>query len=261
MGVRGRFIDANILMATRIPYVLTVSGSDSSGCAGLQADNRAIHAVGAMPLNVVTASTLQTPAGVLELGLADPAVVAKHLRSLLEAYPVKAIKIGMLGSASLVEVLAQVLADFPDPFVVLDPVIRSSSGHDLLDSLGVATLNAQLMPHVDLVTPNLAEQIDILPGEHSSVLIKGGHAEGPICTDVLILPDGSSQEFSSERVDTLNLRGTGCVLSAAIAAYIAKGKTLEEAVRAGKRLLQRALECGVENVFHGGGPSFIEPAN
>ena len=246
-------------MTDRVAYVLTVSGSDSSGCAGMQADNRVIHALGAMPLNVITANTLQTSAGVPDVRFTEPAVVEHQMRALLESYPVKAIKIGMLGNASLVEVVASVLADHADVFVVLDPVLLSSSGHALLDAEGIAALNAHLMPHVNLVTPNMDEQLHILPAEHTSVLIKGGHTEGDTCTDVLIKPDGSSREFSAPRIQTLNARGTGCALSAAIATNVAKGETLEDSVSGAKQLLQRSLENGRGKTYHGAGPSFIDP--
>ena len=222
----------------------------------MQADNRAIHAVGAMPLNVITANTLQTPEGVLDLGLVEPEVVKQQMRALLDTYPVSAIKIGMLGTSALVEAVAGVLADYSDSFVVLDPVLFSSSGRALLDVEGIAALNAHLMRHIDLVTPNLDEQRHIIPGEHTSVLIKGGHAEGGICTDVLLSPDGRLHKFSDTRIQTLNVRGTGCVLSAAIAALIAKERHLEDAISEAKQLLQQALVAGQDTVYHGPGPSF-----
>lgn len=236
--------------------MLTVSGSDSSGCAGMQADNRAIHAVGAMPLNVITANTLQTPEGVLDLGLIEPVVVERHMRALLEAYQVAAIKIGMLGTAEHVEAVSKVLADFPEPFVVMDPVILSSSGRPLLDAQGIAALNAHLMPRVDLVTPNLDEQLHILPCEQTAVLVKGGHGSGSVCTDVLMTPEGDMHDFSETRIDTLNARGTGCVLSSFIAAYMAQGMSLLEAVAAAKASLHQALSLNMNRQYHGSGPSF-----
>lgn len=244
-------------MAEQIAYVLTISGSDSSGCAGMQADNRAIHAAGAMPLNVITANTLQTPAGVLSSCLVDASLVEAQIRALLDAYPVAAIKIGMLGSAAVVDAVASVLSDYPNPFVVLDPVILSTSGSELLDADGLARLNAALMPHVDLVTPNLDEQLHIRPTGRTAVLVKGGHSGCDQCCDVLILPSGERLEFSETRVDTLNSRGTGCVLSAAIAAFRAQGQGLEESVASAKTILYDALKTRKGVSYHGAGPSFV----
>ena len=243
-------------MSECVAYVLTVSGSDSSGCAGMQADNRAIHAVGAMPLNVITANTLQTPSGVEAICPVKPSIVEQQMRALLKAYPVFAVKVGMLGGASVVEAVASVLSDFPDPFVVLDPVIWSTSGRALLDADGINMLNARLMPHVDLMTPNLDEQLHLFPCRQTAVLIKGGHDGGDFCCDRLILPDQTKVEFSDSRISTPNLRGTGCVLSAAIAAFVAQGRPLQKAIAGAKALLHESLKVNKRKRYHGSGPSF-----
>ncbi len=245
-----------------VAYVLTVSGSDSSGCAGLQADNRAIHAAGAMPLNVLTATTLQTPDGLLATRLADPAEVEQGITSLLEAYPVRTVKIGMLGSAAIVEAVARALADSAErPFVVLDPVLQTSSGSALLDPAGVEVLNGQLLPLAGLVTPNLPERRQLRVPDSVAVLLKGGHADSAECVDQLTLPDGQTLEFSAARVDTLNTRGTGCALSAGIAAYLAQGSDLPTACQLAKSQLHDSLSRHADQRFTGPGPSFLPGAN
>ncbi len=242
---------------TKIPYVLTVSGSDSSGCAGLQADNRAIHFAGAMPLNVISANTLQTPAGVLESIPTAATVLEKQMRALLEAYPVRAVKLGMLGTAAIVEAMARVLADYPEVFVVLDPVVLSTSGQSLLEDAGLQILNERLLPLVALVTPNLDESELLHPPAGCPVLVKGGHGEGADAVDVLYLKGGESVEFSQSRIATENARGTGCALSSLIAAYVAQGLELVPAIRRAKQELHAAL-CRNRSVsFDGPGPAFV----
>ena len=241
---------------SEVVYVLTVSGSDSSGCSGMQADNRAIHAAGAMPLNVISASTLQTPEGLHALNLSDAAEVEQQINALLDAYSVRAVKIGMLGNGAIVEAVVRTLEVRAErPFVVLDPVVCSSSGSALLDASGLEVLNERLLPLVGLVNPNLNEMPLLRVPESVAVLLKGGHAEGVECIDRLTLPDGRDREFSAERVETVNTRGTGCALSAAIAAFIARGNNLPEACARAKHLLHAALEKNRDRVFTGNGPA------
>ncbi len=244
-------------MISSVPYVLTVSGSDSSGCAGMQADNRAIHAAGAMPLNVITANTLQTPEGVLSVEWTDAAVVEQQMRALLKAYPVQAVKLGMLGNAAIVTVVAHVLKEFTDVFTVLDPVILATSGWPLLNVDGLAALNRDLLPQVSLVTPNGPERSHLVIPEGVALLVKGGHMSGAASTDVLTLGNGHTVEFHAERLQTRNTRGSGCVLSALIAACMASGMGLTEACSEAKAILHRKLSSNVANRFQGDGPAFF----
>lgn len=224
----------------------------------MQADNRAIQAAGAMPLNVLTATTLQTPDSLLASQLSDASEVERQVTALLAAYPVGAIKIGMLGHASIVEAVARALqAQEKPPFVVLDPVLRTSSGSPLLDAAGLEILNQRLLPLVGLVTPNLEERPLLNVPESLAVLLTGGHAEGAECVDRLTLPNGQEEAFSAERMETTNTRGTGCALSSAIAAYIALGKALPEACQQAKDLLHSSLTRNVDKGFTGPGPSFF----
>ena len=216
-----------------------------------------IHALGAMPLNVITANTLQTPNGVLSAHYTDPDLIGQQLQALLQAYPVGALKIGMLGTAAAVNRVAAVLAACPPVFVVLDPVLRASGGARLLDEPGLEALNTTLMPHVDLLTPNLDESGAVLPGVQTAVLVKGGHQAGDACSDVLLAADGSEQTFTEARIQTRNSRGTGCSLSAGIAAGIAQGLELRPAYLQARHYLMQSLRRNASRDYVGDGPAFV----
>ena len=240
-----------------VPYVLTVSGSDSSGCAGVQADNRSIHAVGGMPLNVITAHTLQTPEGVLSIEWTEATIVERHMNALLKAYPVRAVKLGMLGNAAIVAVVAKVLKDHADLFVVLDPVMEATSGQPLIDPDGLKALNKKLLPQVSIVTPNLEERSCLDMPERVALLMKGGHGTGSDCLDVLTLGNGDTIELKAKRVPTRNMRGSGCALSALIAAFVASGSELTEACSKAKSILYRRLSSNRNRQFWSDGPAFF----
>lgn len=223
----------------------------------MQADNRAIHAAGAMPLNVITANTLQTPDGILNSDLVTASQIGQQMQALLSAYPVAAIKIGMLGSASQVEVVQHTLKEYPIPFVVLDPVVYASSGQQLLDNSGIEAINTTLLENVDLLTPNRDEEAYFDLTIVAAVLHKGGHDQGPTACDILRWREGPEVTFSEERIISPNLRGTGCALSSAIAAYRAHGYTLKAACQQAKILLHRSILTNRERHFIGKGPSFL----
>ena len=254
-------------------FVLTISGSDSSGGAGLQADNRAILAAGAFPLNVITAVTLQTPAGVEAVECISAPFVVNQLRRLLDAYPVAAVKSGMLASQAIAEGCAEVLEDFPEIPYVLDPVLLSTSGHPLLPASAVALLRDRLMPRATLTTPNLDELFALAPSAAGadpvrvglelakacgqSMLIKGGHRGGDACEDWLLGPGGTRESFTSERINSNNLRGTGCALSSAIAARLAGGYSLSAAVKWAKAMLADSLKRNATTKWTGAGPAML----
>ena len=244
-------------MKGTVPYVLTVSGFDTSGCAGLQADNRAIHALKVMPLNVMTANTLQTNEGLVSCELTEPEVLEAQIRTMLRAYPIGAMKIGMLGSAIQVEAVVHALRDGSAPSIVLDPVVFSSRGHRLLDEAGRQKMNADLLPLVDLITPNSEEAKLLDLSNAPAVLLTGGHGPGRHAVDVLKFPDGRMPEFSAQRVTSVNLRGTGCTLSASIAAYLAMGKPIEGACRSAKAFLHDAILANRSGRFLGEGPALF----
>jgi hydroxymethylpyrimidine/phosphomethylpyrimidine kinase len=256
-------------------FVVTVSGSDASGGAGLQADNRAIHATGAFPLNVITALTLQTTQGVESIDLIAPELVRMHLIGLLNTYPVRVIKAGMLGNAAIVNLLAETLEQYPGIKLVLDPVIQATSGRPLLDREGIDALLKKLIPRTFLVTPNLSElevlvggtviendelekvaANDLLKTGCSGVLVKGGHRPKGPCIDRLYL-SGEVIEFTSNRVSTLNVRGTGCALASLIAGGLAKGQGLEDSITTAKHILTSSLEAQAARKWPGAGPGFI----
>ncbi len=256
-------------------FVLTLSGSDASGCAGLQADNRAIHAMGAFPLNVVTALTLQTDKGVQSIAITAPELVRMHVVGLLNTYPVAVIKTGMLGNAATISVLVDVLRQYPKIKLVVDPVTQATSGRPLLDEAGLKTLVSDLLPLAYLVTPNLPElkQLTECPEPVSkgiereaaqqllargcqSVLVKGGHRDGDVATDRLYQSSGVD-EYSQPFVVSRNTRGTGCALASLIAGRLARGEGLELAIEQSKPALTESikLQSGVD--WGGNGPAFL----
>ena len=239
----------------------------------MQADNRAIMGCGGFPLNVVTALTLQTPAGVQSLDVSHPELVLRHLIGLLKAYPVQAIKTGMLGSGGIVKALTETVSRYPEIPLVVDPALRSTSGRPLLDEDGIQELKNGLLPLCDLLTPNLTELAEltgrdgILSGPEErdaaqqlletgcgAILVKGGHREGDSVRDMLYSRDGE-QEFPGERVATPNTRGTGCSLASGIAAGWAAGRDLASAINLAKSMLQNSLELHKDVVWPGSGPA------
>jgi hydroxymethylpyrimidine/phosphomethylpyrimidine kinase len=237
-------------------YVLTISASDSSGMAGMQMDNRALSALGVMPVNVLTAITLQAFNQGMYAQIFDAKLVRLQLSRMLEAFPIAAIKIGSLGNAQVVHAVADVLAVHATLPIVLDPVYLSTSGAFLLDASGLALLNQRLLPLATLVTPNQLEVQKLDLDLAAAVLLKGGHSHGDLSVDRLVYRDGRSFEFSAPRVDTRNSRGTGCALSSLIAGYLALGRDLPAAVEAAKSCLTESLLRNVTLNCLGPGPSF-----
>lgn len=242
------------------PSVLTIAGSDPSGGAGIQADLRVFAALGVAGLSAVTALTVQNSRGVLSVHPVAPDILAAQLDAVLTDSRPSAVKIGMLGGAAQVSVVADALRRFRPPHVVLDPVLASTGGVPLLDDAGRRLLLSDLLPLCELVTPNVNEAealTDLWESGAGAILVKGGHRDGPP-TDVLTTADGTRTEFSGQRIETPHTHGTGCVLSAAIAANLALGWDLTEAVRQAKRLLTDGLRApvviGAERGYPGIGP-------
>tara|TARA_R110001583_G_scaffold164893_1_gene317380 strand:- start:106 stop:912 length:807 start_codon:yes stop_codon:yes gene_type:complete len=242
-----------------LPCVLAVSGSDSSAGAGLQADLKTCSALGVYAATAVTALTAQNSLGVEKVESVSGPMVRQQMLSVLEDLSVSVIKIGMLGDAEVVEAVVKVLRDYPDIPVVLDPVLISSTGRLLLDLAGRELMIKQLFPLVTLLTPNVAEaaylsgtseaEVDADPESAvglvaglgvGAVLLKGGHRAGVYAEDLLWL-GGSLYRYSAPRQEVRNNHGTGCTLASAIAANLAKGLALPEAVAAGKTYLSRVL--------------------
>jgi hydroxymethylpyrimidine/phosphomethylpyrimidine kinase len=239
-----------------VNVALTIAGSDPSGGAGIQADLKTFHQFGVYGEAVVTLLTVQNTIGVTRVDCLDPDLVQQQLTAVLADIPPQAAKTGALGSAALVEAIADAAAEFEFPLVV-DPVMISKHGAPLLDSTAASSITKRLLPQAFLVTPNLHEASALAGIEVNSresmkeaairihglgaraVLVKGGHLDGDA---VDILFDGSDwHEFASPRVDTKHTHGTGCTYSAAITACLAKGMELVSAVDAAKKFIAEAI--------------------
>lgn len=248
-----------------VPNILTVAGSDSGGGAGIQADLKTIMALGCYGMSVITALTAQNGLGVAGIHAPEPEFVVLELETVLAGFPVAAAKTGMFFSAGIIRAVAPVLArrDFP---LVVDPVCVSQSGSPLLEADAVAALKDEMLPGCDLLTPNRPEAETLsglritnreeacAAGEKllalgaKAVLIKGGHMDAPgavaiTVTDILCRPGKEPKLLPQARVETTNNHGTGCTLSAAIAAELGKGMPLEVAVTRAQTFLNRALRA------------------
>jgi hydroxymethylpyrimidine/phosphomethylpyrimidine kinase len=256
-----------------IPNVLTIAGTDPSGGAGIQADLKAFSAHGAYGMSVMTALVAQTTTGVAEVHEVPPEFVTAQLVTLLDDVRVDAVKIGMLSNANVIRAVVDVLDRYTPPHVVLDPVMVAKSGDRLLAAEAVSVLREDLLPRVDLITPNLPEAADLLeereitdvggmPGQAErlaglgakQVLLKGGHLSGQSSVD-LFYGGGSTEFVHSDRVATTNDHGTGCTLAASIAALRPQRPDWFSAVREAKEYLTGALRASERlTVGHGHGP-------
>ncbi|WP_409332963.1 bifunctional hydroxymethylpyrimidine kinase/phosphomethylpyrimidine kinase [Trujillonella humicola] len=256
---------------------LTVAGSDPSGGAGVQADLKTFSALGVYGTAVLTALTAQSTRGVTGVHAVPAAFVGEQLRTLLDDVPVGATKLGMLGTAEVVGEVAAVLAQRRPGPVVCDPVMVATSGDRLVGPEAVAAIRAELLPLTDLITPNVPEAAALLDGPPAgsvdgmveqaralldlgpgAVLLKGGHLGGAESVDVLASAEGVVVT-RRPRVDTTSTHGTGCTLSSAIAALVARGAggpgRWEPAVEQARDYLQEALEAGAAlGVGSGHGP-------
>ena len=246
-------------MAQRIPNILTIAGSDSSGGAGLQADLKTFSALGTYGASVITALTAQNTLGVHAVFVPPVEIIAAQLDAVFRDLRLDAVKIGMLANRDNVLAVAEALARWQPRFVVLDPVMISTSGHRLLTPDAVAALRERLLPRVTLLTPNLAEAAALLDCAEAldneqmvaqghtlrelgvpAVLVKGGHLAGAQSPDWLVEADGQAK-FGAARVPTRSTHGTGCTLSAAIAALRPQRLDLATAVSDAKSYLTKAL--------------------
>jgi hydroxymethylpyrimidine/phosphomethylpyrimidine kinase len=246
----------------RTAIALTIAGSDSSGGAGIQADLKTFSALGVYGASVIVALTAQNTRGVQAVEPVRAEFVAVQLESVLSDLDVGAIKTGMLADADIVETVARALRASPSRPLIVDPVMVATSGDVLLKSEAVGAIRAVLAPLATLITPNLAEAAVLLGGPAAAteaemreqavallrlgcraVLVKGGHGNGGEALDVLADASGV-QTFASPRVDTPHTHGTGCTLSAAVAALMAQGATLPHAVRRAKDFVWQGLLAG-----------------
>jgi len=244
------------------PTLLTIAGSDTYGGAGLQIDIKTIHKLGGYALSVPTALTSQNSTGVKDVFAVPTEVFEKQLNVLLEDIKVDAVKIGMLANREIIEVLVGTIDKYALKNIVLDTVLVSSSGKDLLKPDAIDLMKNELFPRVDLITPNIPEVHSLLKetsytgkmesAKHiaeeffalgvDAVLLKGGHSEDlNSVVDYLVQRPDMITSHSSKRVETTHTHGTGCLLSSAIATHLASGHTLEKSVSLAKEFIYDSL--------------------
>ena len=238
------------------PVALTIAGSDPSGGAGIQADLKTFHQFGVYGEAAITLLTVQNTLGVARVECVPAALVIEQVRAVVADIPPRAAKTGALGSAEIVEALAELAEEFDFPLVV-DPVMAGSDGAPLVSADARRTIATRLLPRAFLVMPNLDEASALTGIEVKSVeamreaaarlctmgaraaLVKGGHLKGA-ATDVLYA-DGAWREFTAPRVETRHTHGTGCTYSAAVTAALACGNPLEDAVARAKEYITNAI--------------------
>jgi hydroxymethylpyrimidine/phosphomethylpyrimidine kinase len=252
---------------------VTIAGSDSGGGAGIQADLKTFSALGVYGASVITALTAQNTLGVQGIHDVPPAFVTQQIDSVFSDLAVNAVKIGMLSQPAIIETVAEGLERHRATQVVLDPVMVAASGDRLLVPEAVDALRQVLLPKALLVTPNLPEAAAILDEPLAqdeqamcrqaerilalgprAVLVKGGHGAGHESTDILMDAEGV-RRFTAPRIDTCNTHGTGCTLSSAIAAGLARGLPLDDAVATAKRFISAAISASSQlQIGRGHGP-------
>lgn len=259
----------------RYPVVLSIAGSDSSGGAGIQADLKTLSALGVYGATAITAITAQNTMGVSSQLAITPDMVYDQIVAVVEDIAPAVVKIGMLSNADVANAVAEALLRYEIP-TILDPVMVSSSGHQLLSIEAQEVVKERLLPMAMLVTPNIPEMealtsMPLLTAEQkleaarhlmklgaSTILLKGGHEEGDTKSDILyqaVSGDINVTSFSTPTIVTHNIHGTGCTLSSAIAAYMARGLALKEAIGAAKTYIFEAITAGADiSIGHGFGP-------
>lgn len=255
---RGRHVpEAGLSLGEDMAIALTIAGSDSGGGAGIQADLKTFSALGVYGASVLTAITAQNTRAVTRVEGVSPAMIRAQIDAVFDDLDVRAVKIGMLGTAAATRAVAEALQGRSVP-LVLDPVMIAKSGDRLIEDDAIAALRELLIPRATVLTPNLPEAARLLdrmvasdPTEVEAqgralaalgsewVLMKGGHAEGGTCTDLLV--GSATHSFTAPRIPTKNSHGTGCSLSSAIAAGLAQGLTVPGAAERAHRWLQGAI--------------------
>lgn len=258
---------------SKVPKTLTIAGSDSGGGAGIQADLKTFSALGCYGASVITALTAQNTEGVTGISGVEPAFIKDQLQAVLTDIGADAIKIGMLHSSEVIEAVAEVLNDYSKIPVVLDPVMVAKSGDRLLQPEAISALKAKLLPKATIITPNIPEAEDltgqsvadeasmraVLPSlldlGPQAALLKGGHLQGTESPDLFFNGEPDVMKLPAKKIDTPNTHGTGCTLSSAIAAYLAKSYDHRLAVSAAKSYMQASLLASVNfKIGQGKGP-------
>ncbi|TXZ06299.1 bifunctional hydroxymethylpyrimidine kinase/phosphomethylpyrimidine kinase [Vibrio mimicus] len=249
-----------LISSNPTPIVLTIAGSDSGGGAGIQADIKAISATGSYACSAITAITAQNTLGVSAVYPLPLEILEQQLDAIFSDIPVLAVKIGMLADAQIIALVAKKLRQYQPKWIVLDPVMISTSGHHLLAEDAVVILKNELLPLASIITPNLPEAA-VLVGmaeqewqqnpqqgiaalrqlDTQAVLLKGGHNHQQMDSDDLLIEVDNIHHFRAPRIATKNTHGTGCSLSSAIASYLAQGHALKDAVEKAKHYIHQAI--------------------
>jgi hydroxymethylpyrimidine/phosphomethylpyrimidine kinase len=255
------------------PVALSIAGSDSSGGAGIQADLKTFAALGVYGASVITALTAQNTNGVTGIHLVPADFVTAQIDAVFSDLDVKAVKIGMVAQLAIVDAIVAGLTRWSPAHIVLDPVMVATSGDRLLPAEAVEAVRTKLIPRASLITPNLPEAAALLDEPVAvteaaiesqgkrllalgcpAVLIKGGHGQGTESIDYLVSGNGIVA-LAAPRIPTKNTHGTGCSLSSAIAAGLAKGEDIETAVRKAKAWVGAAIAAADRlGIGHGNGP-------
>jgi len=257
------------------PHIaLTIAGSDPSGGAGIQADLKTFTALGVYGASVITALTAQNTIGVTGVMKVPVDFIAAQFQAVTSDLAVNAIKTGMLPDVETVERVSDLLAHAEIGHVVVDPVMVATSGDRLIDEDAVSAVRHRLVPIASLITPNLPEAAALVGGDVAAtedqmlrqarellqlgcraVLMKGGHGAGAAAVDILVTSSGAVVRLSEPRIETRNTHGTGCTLAAAIAAELAKGRSLQDAVRRSKHFVWSAIQSAASHhIGSGQGP-------
>lgn len=243
--------------------VLTIAGSDCSGGAGIQADIKAISALGGYAASAITAITVQNTCGVTGIHPVPASYVKAQIEAVMTDIKPSAIKIGMINDVEIVKAIAESIKKYKPKFVVFDPVMVSTSGCKLIEDKAIEAIKEELIPLSTIITPNLSEAM-VLTGDSISdaasmtaagnkilesgcgaVLIKGGHLEGNDMCDVLCIKgENTPYIYTASKISSKNTHGTGCTLSSSIATYLALGETLQEAVRKAKDYVHKGILNG-----------------
>jgi hydroxymethylpyrimidine/phosphomethylpyrimidine kinase len=260
-------------LTAQYPRLLSIAGSDSGGGAGIQADLKTFSALGCYGMTGITALTAQNTTGVRAIHGVPPQMLRDQIDAVLEDIGVDAVKIGMLHSPDIVQVVADAIDRHAMPCVVLDPVMVATSGAVLIDHPAIAALVRELFGRAVLVTPNL-DEASLLVGRSLSsendmqdaarellamgaraVLLKGGHLAGDVVSDLLLTAIDAPHWMRAPRIHTVNTHGTGCTLSSAIAGHLAMGYSLMDAVKAARAYVRGALAAGASvKTGQGSGP-------
>ena len=260
---------------SNIPQILTIAGSDSGGGAGIQADLKTFQMQGVFGTSVITAVTAQNTLGVFDIHPIPLNTIQAQLEAVKNDFQIASAKIGMLGTADIIECVADFLSYRPFGTLVVDPVMIAKGGAPLLQQQAVSALITHLLPLADVITPNIPEAealtgikisdtasiqqaaLDLQKQGAKNVIIKGGHSlnsQSQQCQDWILLQTGKHFVLESPRFDTLHTHGTGCTFSACLTAELAKGAPLKSAVKTAKDFITAAISHPL-NIGHGHGPT------